>query len=144
MEQAPLGMLLGCAARTARQEMDMRIKDFGITPPQCRAIMILYDNRGQEFSQKDLEKALQLRGSTVNGIVDRLEEKELIARRPSSLDGRRNNLVLTEAGEQLRLRFKENLQAAEAALRGEFSEEELVQFRAYLLRIIRNLGAEEE
>ena len=143
MEQVPLGILLGCAARAARQDMDMRIKDFGITPVQARAMATLHENRGREFSQKDLERALRLRGSTVNGIVDRLEEKGLIARRPSLQDGRRNDLVLTEVGEEMCLRFRESLQGAETALRSGFSDQELEQLQEYLLRIARRMSEEE-
>ena len=143
LKDAPLGVLLRCSSNCARRYLDNRIKDYGITPMQSRAMMVLYEHEGEEFSQKDLERALMLKGSTVKGIVDRLEEKGLISRRTCQVDGRRNNLILTEQGEQVRLRFKESLEMAESAMRGAFSNEELVQFREYLLRLIGSMEDQE-
>ena len=119
------------------------MKDFGITPIQSRTLMVLYENRERAFSQKDLERALMLRGSTVNGILDRMEEKGFLIRRPSAADGRRKDLILTEAGLRLREAFLNSMAAAEAEIRQGFSREEAERFRSYLLRVIQNLKSEE-
>ena len=139
MNSAPLGMLMGRAARAMRQFLDTQVKPYGITPMQYRAIITLYNARDQEFSQRDLEEALMLRGSTVNGILDRLEEKGMIIRRPSSTDGRRKNLCLTERGEEVHRQFESGVQVAETSMMEGFSPEEIVQFKTYLVRIINNL-----
>ena len=144
MDQASLGMLIGRASKAMRQFLELQLKPCGVTLMQYRAILVLHSNQGGDFSQKDLERALMLRGSTVNGIVDRLEEKGLLIRQPSATDGRRNNLLLTPLGLQVHRQFEAIVRRAEDSMLDGFSSEEINQLSTYLHRIIGNLEDEGE
>ena len=82
--------------------------------------------------------------STVNGIVDRLEEKELLRRTASKTDGRCRILELTEQGMQFYDRFTAVVRQVNQRLERNFTEEEKQQLLNFLLRVARNLEEEEE
>lgn len=73
--------------------------EFNITAPQ---LLCLYSVRREEgLTLSELAKRVNLGGSTVNGIVDRLETKELIIRTRSKTDRRRVTLNLTDRGKEI-------------------------------------------
>lgn len=78
--------------------------------------------------------------SNVTGIVDRLEERGLVERRPSPADRRVKQLVLTDAGRALRDRHRDLLMV-DLPLVDELSEGERRQL-ADLLRRSVGVGAE--
>lgn len=69
---------------------------FGLTGPQLWALWSLHQQG--PIGLKDLAQAMHLHPSTVVGVVDRLEAKGLLARKPDPLDGRRIRILLTPAG----------------------------------------------
>jgi DNA-binding MarR family transcriptional regulator len=73
--------------------------EFDVTTPQMICIYALLRNDGITLSE--LSKAVSLSASTVNGIVDRLESKELMTRQRSSEDRRKVLLRLTDKGRQI-------------------------------------------
>jgi DNA-binding MarR family transcriptional regulator len=90
-----------------------------------------------------LVEFLMVKPSTVNGIVDRLEEKGLVRRTTDKNDGRYRVLTLTEEG----VRYFDDLalvfhRVEERVERG-FSPEELDTLRRYLMRVANNLREEE-
>ncbi len=65
---------------------------------QARLLGILRD---RSPTIKELAGFLQLDKSSVTGLVDRAEERGLVARTPSPLDGRSVQVTITEAGREL-------------------------------------------
>ena len=92
--------------------------------------------------QRDLERELGLKASTVNGIVDRLEEKGLILRRQSREDGRRRIISLTDRGRQATEEFHAALEETDRRFCAALSAEEQSQLRDMLSRLITNLEDE--
>ena len=90
---------------------------FNITAPQLLCLYALVRDGIQ--TQSELVRRINLGGSTVNGIVDRLEAKGLVCRKRSSTDRRRVILAVTEAGNAitheapalLQTHFSESLRA---------------------------------
>lgn len=74
--------------------------EFELSPPQVRALGVL--DPDQPVPMSELACALHCDNSNVTGIVDRLEARGLIARRPAEHDRRVKLLVLTEEGEEIR------------------------------------------
>ena len=96
-----LGALIAYCGHLGKQSMDQLLRRAGydVTPAQTHLLMRLTcTGEGQEATQRDLEKQLRLKPPTVNGIVDRLEAKGYVTRRPSPQDGRVRLVSLTEAG----------------------------------------------
>ncbi len=55
---------------------------------QMQIIRYLVDNFNRDVSQKELESVLNIRKSTISGIIDTMEKKNIIKRELSLEDGR--------------------------------------------------------
>lgn len=65
-------------------------------PTQMAIIGYLVNHKSEVVYQSDLEKVFQFRRSTLSGILDTMEKRELIKRVSSNSDGRKKQIVLTE------------------------------------------------
>ena len=74
--------------------------EFRLSPPQVHALRVLSPE--QPLPMGRLACALGCDASNVTGIVDRLERRGLIERRPSQRDRRVKVLVITAEGAQVR------------------------------------------
>src|SRR2546421_6413149 len=70
-------------------------------PAQAGALLQL----GSPLPMHELARTLACDSSNVTGIVDRLEARRLVTRKPSADDRRVKNVLLTPAGERLRDRL---------------------------------------
>lgn len=89
---AHFGMLLGYCDHQTHKFMNRLLREYDVSPMQCRTLTFLHDAPG-EVNQKTLERHLMVKPSTVNGIVDRLEEKELLRQ-----DGQQERWALSYFG----------------------------------------------
>lgn len=145
MREAPdIGRLIAYCSRLGMLYTDKLLRQAGydVTPVQTHTLICLSCQGAQGVSQRELEKELRLKPSTVNGIVNRLEEKGFAARRTSPADGRCRLVSLTEEG-------RRQLDALESiiAVTGEriascLAEDEEDTLRKLLVRVIKNLENE--
>jgi DNA-binding MarR family transcriptional regulator len=77
-------------------------QELGLSPVQLHTLRIL--EPGVEVPMSSLAGKLFCDNSNVTGIVDRLEARGLIERRPAEHDRRVKLLVLTPPGERIRAR----------------------------------------
>jgi DNA-binding MarR family transcriptional regulator len=75
-------------------------QELGLAPMQLHALRLI--EPGVEVPMSSLAGKLFCDASNVTGIVDRLEARGLIERRPAEHDRRVKLLVLTAAGERVR------------------------------------------
>ena len=137
------GPLLGFCDHQAQTLMGKLLRQYDVSPMQCRALTYLHRQKG-EVNQKMLEQFLMVKPSTVNGIVDRLEEKGLLRRTAGKKDARCRILTLTEQGEAFYDRFIDVLWQVQHRMEEGFTPEELETLKSYLLRIAHNLCREED
>jgi MarR family transcriptional regulator, organic hydroperoxide resistance regulator len=83
----------------ARQHDQGLQRSFGVTAAQLSALRVL--ERHGDMPQSELSERLFLRGSTVSGMVDRLEERGLITRARSTADRRLVTVALATGGRRL-------------------------------------------
>lgn len=136
-----LGPTLGWAAQMARCAMDARVSRYDVTPVQTHVLMYLHQHGGQA-PQRELTEFLRAKPSTVNGVLDRMEEKGLVRRSVSGQDARRRLITLTDKGAEQQARFAESFLANEEALVRGFSAEERETLLRLLDRIVENLKEE--
>ena len=74
--------------------------EFDLSPPQVMALRQLDPDEPKPMSE--LALALRCDNSNVTGIVDRLEDRGLVVRRPGEHDRRVKMLMITERGAQVR------------------------------------------
>lgn len=133
-----LGPMLGHCAHLARERMDARMSRFGMTPAQTHVLRFLRQNGGQ-MPQRELLENLKVKPSTVNGILDRMEEKGLVERSVSGTDARQRVVALTPAGVEREAQAKKSFLEAEALIARGLTEEETDTLRSLLERVIHNL-----
>ena len=133
-----LGPMLGRCAHLARERMDARMSRFGMTPAQTHVLRYLRQNGGQ-MPQRELLENLKVKPSTVNGILDRMEEKGLVKRSVSGTDARQRVVALTPAGLEREAEVKQSFLDAEALIARGMTEEETDTLRGLLERVIHNL-----
>ncbi len=80
--------------RLLRRPFDPDIAASGLTVPQMNALEEL--TREDGLSLKALSARMALSHSTVSGIVDRLERRGLVGRRPDERDRRYSRIFLSE------------------------------------------------
>jgi DNA-binding MarR family transcriptional regulator len=85
-----------------------------LSPPQLGALKAL--NPDHPPAMSELAEVLGCDNSNVTGIVDRLEHRGLVERRPAEHDRRVKHLALTDEGRELRERLAERMHAPPAAL----------------------------
>ena len=133
-----LGPMLGRCAHLARERMDARMSRFGMTPAQTHVLRFLRLNGGQ-MPQRELLENLKVKPSTVNGILDRMEEKGLVERTVCGTDARQRLVALTLAGRKREEQVKQAFLEAEALIVRGLTKEETDTLRSLLERVIQNL-----
>ena len=136
-----LGPTLGWAAQMAKCAMDARVSRYDVTPVQAHVLMYLHQHGGQA-PQRELTAVMRTKPSTVNGILDRLEEKGLVRRSISGADARRRLITLTDKGRERQARLIESYLAIEEIMVRNFSLEEREALVGLLDRVIQNLKEE--
>lgn len=94
-----VNFVLTKAQNAVQQLFKAELAPYGVTPGQYAVLKCLWDKNGQ--TAKQLSERLYLDGSTVTGILDRMENKSLINRQPDSKDRRAVRVMLTEKGRAL-------------------------------------------
>jgi len=92
--------------RALRKPLEAEVARGEMTLPQTAVMREVVRNRG--INLRDLSRAVSLAHSTVSGIVDRLEKRGIVERRPDSHDGRLSCIYPTTVVEQF---IKERLPA---------------------------------
>jgi DNA-binding MarR family transcriptional regulator len=91
--------LVALAAKKLERIQRQTVKEVDLTPPQYFILSLLWQQDGRPF--KDLAAALHSSRPTITGIVDTLEGKGLVVRRPNPDDRRSLLVTLTEEGKSL-------------------------------------------
>ena len=103
-----------------------------LSPAQCHVLHLIEPERPIPMGQ--LAETLACDASNVTGLVDRLESRGLVRRRPSDGDRRVKVLVLTPTGARLRALLLDRMTAPPAAL-----ERLSLRERRALARMLRRL-----
>jgi DNA-binding MarR family transcriptional regulator len=85
-----------------------------LSPAQCHVLHLI--EPGQPIPMGQLAETLACDASNVTGLVDRLESRGLVCRRPSAVDRRVKVLDLTTTGSRLRTLLQDRMTAPPATL----------------------------
>jgi DNA-binding MarR family transcriptional regulator len=97
--------------------------EFDLSPPQVMALRQLDPAEPKPMSE--LAVALRCDNSNVTGIIDRLEDRGLVERRPGEHDRRVKMLMITERGAQVRAGLAARLDEPPEALANLSPEDQL-------------------
>lgn len=95
-----IGYLVSDVARLMRMVFDRRVRQLGLTRAQWLVLTRLSRHPGA--SQSELADMLEVERATAGRMVDRLERKGWVARRPDPMDRRINRLFLSPEADRVR------------------------------------------
>lgn len=133
-----VGYLIGDVSRMLRTVYDRRVEPLGLTRAQWRVMARI--SRIEGCTQTELAAELEIEKPTLGKLIERLEEKEWVTRRPDENDARTKRVFLTKRAEPvLAEMFSLADDVLDAAIAG-LSRQEADQLNASLLQVKSNLA----
>lgn len=127
-----IGFYLNRARDCLLVEMDAALKDLDITAQQMGIFLLL--KRGVTGTPFEMSKLLGIDSGLMTRMLDKLEDKDLLARSRSTDDRRMVNLTLTERGMAVAGCIPEVAPKVLNARLKAFSQEEFTEFRRLLAK----------
>lgn len=106
---------------------------------QMQIVSYLFDNLNRDVSQKELESVLNIRKSTISGIIDTMEKKNIIKRELSPEDGRSKIIKLTEENIKRHKEIVKKLEEIEKIITSNIPEEKMAVFYEVLDLMTENM-----
>lgn len=120
--------------RKVQRYYENSLSSFGVTPVQFYVLSALWENDGVKF--KDLARSLDMDGSTLTGILDRMERLDYVERRDDPEDRRSLLIFLKEKAKERRAEIVSLAERLNQDIKEKFSEEEFNTF----VKILDQLG----
>jgi MarR family transcriptional regulator, transcriptional regulator for hemolysin len=102
-EERHIGFLISDVARLMRTAFDRRVRRLGLTRSQWLVINRLHRRPGA--TQSELADMLEVEKATAGRMIDRMEKKGWVARRPDPSDRRVNRLFLTAEADLIQVQL---------------------------------------
>jgi DNA-binding MarR family transcriptional regulator len=132
-----VGSLMGKIHRAMKRFIEGQMKTFEITPPQFEVLLTLWERDG--LALNELGKILARDGPTITGIIDRMEQKQLVNRKRDPSDRRCIKVVLTPKALGLKEKMTSHLQASLKDIAGDLSQIEMSQLESILTKMLMNI-----
>lgn len=93
-----VGTLIALAAKSQERlaEIEMK-KQLGLTPAQWKVILVL--NMMDGLTQREIAEKINIDGSTLVPVIDKMEQGGLVERKADTKDRRNNRIFLTKKSE---------------------------------------------
>ena len=138
MNERDIGYFIKTINDKIKIKADADLKTHNLTMSQSYVLTYLA-KRGGLATQKEIEDFLQVSHPTVVGIVNRLEDKELVNSWMDERDRRNKNVRITEKARRLVDDMTRTIKLQESRMLASFSPEEKKQLADMLRRIYHNL-----
>ena len=93
-----VGTLIALAAKSQERLAEIEIKkQLGLTPAQWKVILVL--NMMDGLTQREIAEKINIDGSTLVPVIDKMEQSGLVERKADSKDRRNNRIFLTKKSE---------------------------------------------
>ncbi len=122
------------------KEFNNRLRKLGITSSQCEVLDFLLQSSKDQVTQRDIERALNLKNPTVTGLLKRLDEKGFILSVPSGKDKRCKNIYLTEKAYDIQKRMEVHRKKLDKMLTLGMTEKEAEALYRMLNRVLYNIA----
>jgi len=135
--QNMLGYKLRMAQILAFRAFEAKLTRYGRAPRYLGLLATIRADPG--LSQNRLADAVALRRSSFVNILDQLEADNLLVRKPSPTDRRRNGVWLTEKGQQTVTALLKEAALEDARMTKDLTNDEINALHTILARVIHNL-----
>jgi len=121
---------IGRVMRRVYEHYESRLSPYNLTAPQYMVLMALWINNGITIGE--LGQRVALDGSTVTGILDRMEKNGYVERRPNAEDRRSALVYLTEKAQKVSPQIMKFADELDASIREGHSPEDMAVFEHVL------------
>jgi DNA-binding MarR family transcriptional regulator len=115
------------------------LEPHGITGQQAIILYFLLWNSEKALTQRDFEYKFNLCSSTINSVLNYLENGGFLKRTVSESDGRAKNITPTSKGREMLPVITALLEKESDMVMKGFTAEEQEQFQNYLHRVLENI-----
>ncbi len=138
-----IGGMVSCLSHQIKREVDRRFSEIGVSGTQMFLIGFLmrHEINNQPVFQRDIERELNIRASSVTSMIVSLESDGIICRKASS-DGRKKQVLLTEKGHSLAKKNCRTLEDVDQEIVRGMTEAEVADLFRLLDKAINNLKGE--
>ncbi len=102
MPNARISILVKKISLIFDKRANQLLMPYDLTGSQFKILMVLYRSAAGSVRQTDIEAKFSLTNPTVTGLVQKLETKDLVQRKPHPEDKRSKVLVLTDRAMQMK------------------------------------------
>lgn len=126
-------MLLRRCSNAIVRSREKELKKYGASPVQAAALRAI-KNKHEPTSAGEIAQYLHRESQSVSGLLNRMEDRNLIQRVKDNSDSRITRVVMTQKGEALHQKTKDS-QVVDRIM-SSLSTDELGQFAEYLERLM--------
>jgi len=138
-DERHIGFLISDVARLMRTAFDRRVRGLGLTRSQWLVINRLHRRPGA--TQSELAEMLEVEKATAGRMVDRMEKKGWVLRRPDAADRRVNRLFLTAEADLIQVQLAQIADRTVDNALALLSAREREQFSEWMRQVKRQLQA---
>ena len=135
-----VGVMIKQVKNVYEKDLNERHRMNGITASQCAVLDFLFHTSKEEVSQRDVERALNLKNPTVTGLLKRLDEKGYILCVPNVNDKRKKNIYLTEKAYDIQRRMESDRRKLDRELTRGMTKREVAALRKNLEKLLYNIA----
>lgn len=135
-----LGFLVHDVARMLRSLIDRRVEKYNLTRAKWQALGVLDLKEG--ITQTELATALELERSTVGRLVDRLEKRGFLERRPDPEDRRIFRLYISDVAKPILNDLEHVAEEVRGLALAGLSDEDTAELKRMLKTVKENLARE--
>jgi DNA-binding MarR family transcriptional regulator len=117
--------------------LEAALGDLGLSQSEMHVLSLL--GHAGTSSVAELQRGVRHRPSTLTGILDRLEKREMVVRQINAADRRSNLIELTPSGRAAASRVLHVMAAVQETVFADLTPEELRTFRETLDRVSQSL-----
>ncbi|GEM_PF-304741 len=138
-EDAPLAFQIKMLDEKMTSIWNAELSAYGLTFSQFPVLIYLVKNQDHKVTQKELCEAVHVKHPTMIGLLDRLEEKDLVVRRRDEENHRFNRIALSERGLEMMQSFRlDRIRSDQQTVEG-LSEAEMQELSRMLGLVYRNV-----
>jgi DNA-binding MarR family transcriptional regulator len=134
---AEMDFLLANIGHLHHMRAHQLLEGIGLYRGQPPVLFALWDQEG--LTQTELCECVKISPATLTKMLQRMEKSGFIQRRPDAQDQRVTRVFLTETGRAIQNQVEDVWKTMQRDAFGNFTEEELIQMRKFLIQVRDNL-----
>ncbi len=139
-EHEPLSFKFKLIHEAFANMLNRQLSKEDMTFSQLIVISYLWENRDKKVTQKDISDALHIKHPTTIGLLKRLEEKEMVKVVVDPDNRKYRNIAITEKSEEFMQKNWQRKHNTDQNLVNGMTEEEILQLRHLLDKVIDNMN----